>query len=518
MGRHNPHGHEPIPISVESIIFTFRVPASYTSADIEANGFLPTGSTSADTFQLAFNLYSDDHTQGVGQQLTNWALAVEEMEKRFPWLRTVNLQSDGAGCYNTPACSAWFAKPAGELKVGWYVHNEPGHGADVCDSNGAVLSQRLHSAGKLKEGKDFTAAQVREMAMDCGVKGQVHRVVKHDPSAKLDSVEPFELQSRDVLAIKFDHVQGGARLFNFFEIGEGVKVSKEDIDARAGGKVLPKVSFEGGGLLNEADEVAVLTSGIDDAKGKEKMRKGEEKLQTRIELAVEATAGTEENVMMTKTEVLATMLQAVVAKNVDVSRLAREPVKEVRGKSIVTAEFVETNEEAALCGISANNSRWEEVQNGDGASEMRRVPSPPSRQGCCLRDRTKELKSGLIPLTGYSAEQIKWLEENVELRLNELNDAVVHKHYGKYMSASKVMQDKLGIEKYLGPSQIQRWVEKKRKAYWGTEAGKEAAEGLAKKKKSKSARKRKAREVSGVGGEAEEGGESQSQTQSGPEA
>jgi hypothetical protein len=88
------------------------------------------------------NIISDVVVQDGYQSLLNLRTVLQLLAARHPRIRFCSRETDGAGSYNSTLVALLTLQlgtggQAGTIKVVKHGHNEPGHGADICDTAGA---------------------------------------------------------------------------------------------------------------------------------------------------------------------------------------------------------------------------------------------------------------------------------------------------------------------------------------------------------------------------------------------
>jgi len=87
------------------------------------------------------NVISDLVVQDGYQSILNLRTTLNLISARHPRIKTCSRETDGAGSYNSIFVALFTLQlgtggKAGNIKVVEHCHNEPGHGADICDTAG----------------------------------------------------------------------------------------------------------------------------------------------------------------------------------------------------------------------------------------------------------------------------------------------------------------------------------------------------------------------------------------------
>lgn len=88
------------------------------------------------------NVISDVVVQDGYQSILNLRTTLNLIGARHPRIKTCSRETDGAGSYNSTFVALMTLQlghggKGGKIKVVDHCHNEPGHGADICDTAGA---------------------------------------------------------------------------------------------------------------------------------------------------------------------------------------------------------------------------------------------------------------------------------------------------------------------------------------------------------------------------------------------
>ena len=86
-----------------------------------------------------YNLISDCVVQDGYQSVLNLRTVLEKIKKRHPLILRCSRETDGAGSYNSVFVALFTLQLSTDvgIKIIFHSHNEPGHGADICDTAGA---------------------------------------------------------------------------------------------------------------------------------------------------------------------------------------------------------------------------------------------------------------------------------------------------------------------------------------------------------------------------------------------
>jgi hypothetical protein len=223
-------GTEPEPVSCETFAVTLRLSTKKEHGE-HVKSLAPPDASFGDLVTIFITVVSDQHDQNAQHSQRNLEIARGILKERCPWIKRLIVHSDGAGNYKktyAAKCAADMKSDKGLARVIAHYHNEPGHGGDVCDTQGFLLAQAVRSAAKNQwEEASITATQVVSLAQDIiqlGKKLKGHIVVQaeHPAGVKEENGTVIELQSgsRDVLAKTFPG-DGSMRVFRLFGIGEG---------------------------------------------------------------------------------------------------------------------------------------------------------------------------------------------------------------------------------------------------------------------------------------------------------
>jgi hypothetical protein len=493
---------------------------------VAANKYLPNDAKPSDLLQLNFNLFSDNDTQNAAHAARNWLLVKAELETRFPWLRKAAIMCDGAKSYNSPLSTAWLAQPVGadKIRVTDVVHNEPGHGGNVSDSNGATVGSEIHKAARATAPTPvkpkLMAADAARAAQNSKLLGQVNRLVVHpaDEPVKADGTQQLSCGSMDVLHKELDG-EGGVVARNFYRMGNGRHLGADELarhlgvtaisggassssssSSSSGGAELLPAAFDAGfaasGVLEREMAKVVILPRLARARDEARLEKAAEKRLTMLADAAARMAAPQLPSRSTQQRAKAAgrgaqlpkvtlesakdrMKVAVENCHVDfaVGTSQRLPASPRDGISRVRRPAAE--EVALIFGITEDNG-WVEEPGATGY--WVRLPLPVPRPGTMHRDRFHGA-DGLLPKGGMKEVQEEWLRARVPLHINCKTHKQAHKR-GQYPHVSVAMAAALGFGLFVGAEQIKNWVQKQRDAYNSSasanrEEAVRAAEGLA---------------------------------------
>lgn len=127
-----------------------------------------------------YNIISDVVVQDGYQSVLNLRTVLQTIKKRHAGISYCLRETDGAGSYNS-VFVALFSLQLGEaagITILYHNHNEPGHGADICDTAGANCIRECwrytKRTGLSIIAADKTCACLREAKMDGFINLQVN--------------------------------------------------------------------------------------------------------------------------------------------------------------------------------------------------------------------------------------------------------------------------------------------------------------------------------------------------------
>ena len=107
------------------------------------------------------NIISDVVVQDGYQSVLNLRTVLSQISMRHPRIKRCSRETDGAGSYNSVFVALFTLQlgrgQAGSIRVVNHSHNEPGHGADICDTAGANCIRECWRYTK-RTGKPIIAA------------------------------------------------------------------------------------------------------------------------------------------------------------------------------------------------------------------------------------------------------------------------------------------------------------------------------------------------------------------------
>ncbi len=121
-----------------------------------------------------YNIISDVVVQDGYQSVLNLRTVLNKISMRHPRIKRCSRETDGAGSYNSVFVALFTLQlgrgHGGSIRVVNHSHNEPGHGADICDTAGANCIRECWRYTK-RTGKSIIAAYktcsaLREAEMD----------------------------------------------------------------------------------------------------------------------------------------------------------------------------------------------------------------------------------------------------------------------------------------------------------------------------------------------------------------
>ena len=131
------------------------------------------------------NIISDVVVQDGYQSVLNLRTVLRLIERRHPRITKCSRETDGAGSYNSVFVALMTLQlgqggGSGQIKVVQHCHNEPGHGADICDTAGFNCIRQCWKKTK-RTGlaiicADRTTSALREANMPGFIHIQVHIV------------------------------------------------------------------------------------------------------------------------------------------------------------------------------------------------------------------------------------------------------------------------------------------------------------------------------------------------------
>ena len=126
-----------------------------------------------------YNIISDVVVQDGYQSVLNLRTVLQQISKRHPRIVRCSRETDGAGSYNSVFVALFSLQlgqggKSGRIKIVSHSHNEPGHGADICDTAGANCIRECwrytKRTGLAIIASEKTCAALREAQM----KGFIH--------------------------------------------------------------------------------------------------------------------------------------------------------------------------------------------------------------------------------------------------------------------------------------------------------------------------------------------------------
>lgn len=120
------------------------------------------------------NIISDVVVQDGYQSVLNLRTVLNNISMRHPRIKRCSRETDGAGSYNSVFVALFTLQlgrgQGGSIRVVNHSHNEPGHGADICDTAGANCIRECWRYTK-RTGQSIIAAYetcsaLREAEMD----------------------------------------------------------------------------------------------------------------------------------------------------------------------------------------------------------------------------------------------------------------------------------------------------------------------------------------------------------------
>ena len=140
-----------------------------------------------------YNIISDVVVQDGYQSVLNLRTVLDKIHSRHPRIKRCSRETDGAGSYNSVFVALFSLQlgqggneaQGGGIRVVYHSHNEPGHGADICDTAGANCIRECwrytKRTGLSVIAANKTCACLRQAEMD----GFIHLQVSHDPDRKI---------------------------------------------------------------------------------------------------------------------------------------------------------------------------------------------------------------------------------------------------------------------------------------------------------------------------------------------
>ena len=124
----------------------------------------------------------------------------------------------------------------GNIKVVSHGHNEPGHGADICDTAGANCIRECWRCTKRTGLSIISAYRTTETLRKAGMRGFIHRQVSHDPEQKI--VLPKGTKFKGVKIKSCLHKEypcdgpysGGIIFHRLYGMGEGIGITRTECE------------------------------------------------------------------------------------------------------------------------------------------------------------------------------------------------------------------------------------------------------------------------------------------------
>jgi hypothetical protein len=203
------------------------MPAGHEHVEPDASGFRG--------FVVEFyNIISDIVVQDGYQSVLNLKVVLTLIKARHARIKTCARETDGAGSYNS-IFVALFTLQLHDLtgiKVTDHGHNEPGHGADICDTAGANCVRECWRNTN-RTGLSIISAQRTTAALqEANMSGFIHRMVSHDPDRKIKLTKGKKFKGVALKTSQFKRYPttgefaGGVMFWRYYGHGPGIGFTK----------------------------------------------------------------------------------------------------------------------------------------------------------------------------------------------------------------------------------------------------------------------------------------------------
>ena len=130
------------------------------------------------------NVISDVVVQDGYQSVLNLRTVLNLISTRHPRVKTCSRETDGAASYNSIFVALMTLQlgkggKSGTIKVTQHCHNEPGHGADICDTAGANCIRCCWRKTKRTGLSIICAARTTTALREAKMRGFIHLQVNH---------------------------------------------------------------------------------------------------------------------------------------------------------------------------------------------------------------------------------------------------------------------------------------------------------------------------------------------------